>query len=77
MTDDIFEILICDEQGEVLLHGRLDKEEAEDAIRRHGLEEDKPHMTLARAVLAEGRYPVGGKVLFVKRVPATGDVKEQ
>lgn len=67
MADDIFEILIFDEQGEVLVHDNVDRETAEQAIADLGLVEDKPHMTLARALLAAGRYQIGNKVIVARR----------
>lgn len=73
MDDDIFEILIVDEQGEVLLHDNVDREAAEQAIAEFGLVEDKPHMTLARALLVGGRYRVGNKLVMARRVSADAD----
>lgn len=73
MAYDIFEILIFDEQGEVLLHDHVDRDAAEQAIADFGSVEDKPHMTLARALLSAGRYQVGDKVIMARRVSPDTD----
>ncbi|TDK35188.1 hypothetical protein E2F50_13070 [Rhizobium deserti] len=69
MAEDVFEILIHDEDGEILLHQQLTKEQAEQAILNFELVKDRPHMALIRAVLSAGVYNVGGKSIFAKRVP--------
>jgi len=74
MPDDLFEITIHDEDGEVLLHKNMTKEDAEQAILSFDLVKDRPHMALVRAVLSAGLYSVGGKALRAKRVrPDRGD----
>jgi hypothetical protein len=69
VAEDVFEILIHDEDGEILLHQQLTKEQAERAILNFDLVKDRPHMALIRAVLSAGVYNVGGKSIFAKRVP--------
>jgi hypothetical protein len=71
VDEDVFEILIHDEDGGILLHQQLTKAEAEQAILNFDLVKDRPHMALIRAVLAAGMYDVGGKSVFARRVPAT------
>jgi hypothetical protein len=68
-TEDVFGILIHDEDGEILLHQQLTKEQAEQAILTFDLVKDRPHMALIRAVLSAGVYNVGGKAFSAKRVP--------
>jgi hypothetical protein len=68
VAEDVFEILIHDEDGEILLHQHLTKDQAEQAILNFDLVKDRPHMALIRAVSA-GIYNIGGKLIFAKRVP--------
>lgn len=77
MANDSFEILIFDEQGEVLLRDNVGREAAEQAIADFGLVEDKPHMTLARALIAPGRYRVGNKVIMARRVSLDTDANQR
>jgi hypothetical protein len=69
VAEDVFEILIHDEDGEILLHQQLTKEEAEQAILNFDLVKDRPHMALIRALLSAGAYNVGGKSIFARRIP--------
>jgi hypothetical protein len=71
VAEDVFEILIHDEDGEILLHQQLTKEGAEQAILNFDLVKDRPHMALIRAVLSAGVYKIGSKSIFAKRVPPT------
>jgi hypothetical protein len=69
VADDLYDIMIHDEDGQILLHKRMTKAEAEQAILALGLVKDRPHMALIRAVLSAGTYDLSGKKLFAKRVP--------
>ena len=68
MSEDIYEITIHDEDGEVVLHKKMTKEEAEAAILAFDLVKDRPHMAFLRAVLAEGVYQIGQKGILAQRV---------
>jgi hypothetical protein len=73
VAEDVFEILIHDETGEILLHQQLTKDEAEQAIINFELVKDRPHMALIRAVLSAGVYKIGRKSIFAKRMPPDRD----
>jgi predicted butyrate kinase (DUF1464 family) len=69
--EDIFDIVIHDDEtGEVLLHRKLSREDAEQAIINFDIVKDRPHMALIRAVLAAGLYSINGKSVSAQRVPA-------
>jgi hypothetical protein len=55
MADDVFDVTIHDDHtGEVLLHKLMVQHEAEATLLKFDLVRDRPHMALARAVLAGG-----------------------
>ncbi len=70
MAEDVFEIVIHDDEtGEILLHKKMTREEAEQAIVSFDIVKDRPHMALIRAVLSAGLYSFNGKSVFAQRVP--------
>jgi hypothetical protein len=73
MNDDVYEITIHDEDGAVLLHKKMTKEEAEAAIVAFDLVKDRPHMAFVRAVFAKGVYQIGQKGILAQRVRGAGE----
>ncbi len=70
MAEDVFEVVIHDDKtGEILLHKKMSREEAEQAIVNFDIMKDRPHMALIRAVLAAGLYSFNGKSIFAQRIP--------
>jgi hypothetical protein len=72
MADDVFDVTIHDDwTGEVLLQERMSQDDAEQALLDFELIQNRPCMSLVRAVLSAGLYSFNGRSVFVRRVSQT------